>query len=57
MPERPGNNTTSPTTERRKPYTYTDELGRTITRYPPGWAEGAEPGCTTLPRGHVEMEE
>lgn len=43
--------------ELREPYRYVDELGRLVTRYPPGWAEGSTPGASAKPRGGAEEEE
>ena len=33
-----------------EPTTYTDDEGRTVTRVPPAYAEGAESGPTARPR-------
>jgi hypothetical protein len=39
------------------PEVYTDELGRKVTRYPPGYAEGARPQGSVRPSGHIEFED
>ena len=38
-------------------YTYVDELGRTITVYPPGYAEGVAPRDYVKPRGKRGVRE
>lgn len=36
---------------------YTDELGRTVRRFPPAYSNDLWPGPTALPKGHFDPDE